>query len=340
MGRWPPGADQRSGKSHRCPLYGGVSRAGELATLHRRTPDRCHRSPGGGCLCSRQGGHDSGRLLVLAQFTGKVNFGAFPPPVAREGDTCYFIDHTDMGIGINAASPNKEAALKLVEWMASADFAERFSNSVPGFSPSPTTSSSSRIRVASTMMGWRDTCDSTLRLGAQFLTRGALAHHRARGGIAIRGAGHHDAGSCCCAHTAGAGKLVSPKGGGKKSPSVRSGTSPPHGGGQRFHRGGDPFATPLTVACPPGKHCPMVSFIFPKAPSGRLFHQGLWPMRRSRRFVISPRGWMQCGFPVPANPDWGRCWPRYVPVRNPRQTRWKGRMKKARRPLLGRAVLT
>ncbi|WP_279474514.1 ABC transporter substrate-binding protein [Aeromonas caviae] len=59
----------------------------------------------------------------LAQFTGKVNFGAFPPPVAREGDTCYFTDHTDMGIGINAASPNKEAALKLVEWMASADFA-------------------------------------------------------------------------------------------------------------------------------------------------------------------------------------------------------------------------
>jgi raffinose/stachyose/melibiose transport system substrate-binding protein len=108
----------------------------------------------------------------LAQFTGKVNFGAFPPPVAREGDTCYFTDHTDMGIGINAASPNKEAALKLVEWMANADFAERFSNSVPGFFSLSNHFFELKDPVASTMMGWRDTCDSTLRLGAQFLTRG------------------------------------------------------------------------------------------------------------------------------------------------------------------------
>ncbi|MBL0493493.1 ABC transporter substrate-binding protein [Aeromonas veronii] len=110
----------------------------------------------------------------LAQFTGKVNFGAFPPPVAQEGDTCYFTDHTDMGIGINAASPNKEAALKLVEWMASADFAESFSNSVPGFFSLSNHFFELKEPVANTMMGWRDTCDSTLRLGvgAQFLTRG------------------------------------------------------------------------------------------------------------------------------------------------------------------------
>ncbi|MNR07353.1 hypothetical protein D3C85_1234690 [compost metagenome] len=77
-----------------------------------------------------------------------------------------------MGIGINAASPNKEAALKLVEWMASADFAERFSNSVPGFFSLSNHFFELKDPVASTMMGWRDTCDSTLRLGAQFLTRG------------------------------------------------------------------------------------------------------------------------------------------------------------------------
>ncbi len=111
----------------------------------------------------------------IAQFTGKVNFGAFPPPVAKAGDSCYFTDHTDMGIGINAASPHKEAALKLVEWMASAEFAERFSNAVPGFFSLSNHFFELKDPVASTMMGWRDTCDSTIRVGAQFLSRGQPA---------------------------------------------------------------------------------------------------------------------------------------------------------------------
>jgi len=111
----------------------------------------------------------------IAQFTGKVNFGACPPPVARAGDSCYFTDHTDMGIAINAASPHKEAAIKLVEWMASAEFAERFSNSVPGFFSLSNHFFELKDPVASTMMGWRDTCDSTIRLGAQFLSRGQPA---------------------------------------------------------------------------------------------------------------------------------------------------------------------
>jgi raffinose/stachyose/melibiose transport system substrate-binding protein len=108
----------------------------------------------------------------IAQFTGKVNFGAFPPPVAKTGDSCYFTDHTDMGIGINAASRHKGEAMKLVEWMASAEFAERFSNSVPGFFSLSNHFFELKDPVASTMMGWRDTCDSTIRLGAQFLSRG------------------------------------------------------------------------------------------------------------------------------------------------------------------------
>ncbi|GAB3233765.1 ABC transporter substrate-binding protein [Pseudaeromonas pectinilytica] len=111
----------------------------------------------------------------IAQFTGKVNFGAFLPPVAKAGDSCYFTDHTDMGIAINAASPHKEAAIKLVEWMASAEFAERFSNSVPGFFSLSNHFFELKDPVASTMMGWRDTCDSTIRLGAQFLSRGQPA---------------------------------------------------------------------------------------------------------------------------------------------------------------------
>ena len=109
---------------------------------------------------------------AITQFDGKVKFGAFAPPVAKEGDPCYFTDHTDMGIAINAASKNKEAAQKLVEWMASAEFAELFSNAVPGFFSLSNHFFELKNPVASTMMGWRDTCDSTIRVAAQFLSRG------------------------------------------------------------------------------------------------------------------------------------------------------------------------
>lgn len=109
---------------------------------------------------------------AISQFTGKVNFGAFPPPVVNEGDPCFFTDHTDMGIAINAASKNQAAAQTLVEWMTTAEFAELFSNAVPGFFSLSNHFFELKNPVASTMMGWRDSCDSTIRVSAQFLSRG------------------------------------------------------------------------------------------------------------------------------------------------------------------------
>ena len=47
----------------------------------------------------------------LAEF----EMGAFPPPVAAAGDTCYISDHVDIAIGLNAASPNAEAAKTFLE---------------------------------------------------------------------------------------------------------------------------------------------------------------------------------------------------------------------------------
>ncbi len=109
---------------------------------------------------------------AISQFDGKVNFGAFPPPVAKEGDACYFTDHTDIGIAINAKSKNKEAARQLLEWMASAEFAELYSNAVPGFFSLSNHFFELKNPVASTMMSWRDSCDSTIRVAAQILSRG------------------------------------------------------------------------------------------------------------------------------------------------------------------------
>ena len=61
--------------------------------------------------------------------------GAFKPPVKNPGDKCYISDHVDIGMGINATSPNKEAARKFVEWVSSPEFAELYGNALPGFIP-------------------------------------------------------------------------------------------------------------------------------------------------------------------------------------------------------------
>jgi raffinose/stachyose/melibiose transport system substrate-binding protein len=59
--------------------------------------------------------------------------GAFPPPVEAEGDTCYISDHTDIAIGLNAASPNTEAARTFLNWVGSAGIRVALSNALPGF---------------------------------------------------------------------------------------------------------------------------------------------------------------------------------------------------------------
>ena len=56
--------------------------------------------------------------------------------------------------------------------MASAEFAELFSNAVPGFFSLSNHFFELKNPVASTMMSWRDTCDSTIRIAAQILSRG------------------------------------------------------------------------------------------------------------------------------------------------------------------------
>src|SRR5690606_40613042 len=48
-------------------------------------------------------------------------------------DTCYISDHTDIAMGANPASPNLDAALTFLEWMTSQEFAELYTNQLPGF---------------------------------------------------------------------------------------------------------------------------------------------------------------------------------------------------------------
>ena len=105
---------------------------------------------------------------ALADF----EMGAFKPPVRNAGDTCYISDHTDIGIGMNAATDNPEAARTFLAWVASPEFAEIFANALPGFFPLSSTPVEISDPLAAEFVGWREECESTIRSTYQILSRG------------------------------------------------------------------------------------------------------------------------------------------------------------------------
>nr|WP_321251978.1 ABC transporter substrate-binding protein [uncultured Ruegeria sp.] len=110
----------------------------------------------------------------IAGFNSQADFemGAFKPPVQNAGDTCYISDHTDIGIGMNAATDHPEAAETFLAWVASPEFAEIFGNAVPGFFPLSNTPVELQDPLAKEFVGWRDECESTIRSTYQILSRG------------------------------------------------------------------------------------------------------------------------------------------------------------------------
>ncbi len=110
----------------------------------------------------------------IAGFNSQADFemGAFKPPVQNVGDTCYISDHTDIGIGMNAATKHPEAAETFLAWVASPEFAEIFGNAVPGFFPLSNTPVELQDPLAKEFVGWRDECESTIRSTYQILSRG------------------------------------------------------------------------------------------------------------------------------------------------------------------------
>jgi len=98
--------------------------------------------------------------------------GAFPPPLPNAGDKCYISDHNDIAIGLNAASPNAESAKLFLEWMGTKEFAELYSNALPGFFSLSKHEISLEDPLANEFISWRKECDSTIRSAAQILSRG------------------------------------------------------------------------------------------------------------------------------------------------------------------------
>ena len=110
----------------------------------------------------------------ISGFNGLADFemGAFNPPVSNAGDTCYISDHTDIGIGMNAASDNPEAAKTFLNWVASSEFSNIFANSLPGFFPLSNASVALEDPLAQEFISWRSKCESSIRSTYQILSRG------------------------------------------------------------------------------------------------------------------------------------------------------------------------
>lgn len=104
--------------------------------------------------------------------TAGLKLGAFPPPVVKDGDTCYISDHNDIAMGLNAASAHKEEAKVFLEWVASPEFASIYANALPGFFSLNSTAVDMTDPLAKEFVSWRETCKPTIRSTYQILSRG------------------------------------------------------------------------------------------------------------------------------------------------------------------------
>ena len=110
----------------------------------------------------------------IAQFESQAQFpmGAFPPPVPKAGDPCYVSDHVDIAFGMNAKTRNPEAAKTFLTWVASPEFAQLYSNALPGFFSLQSQPIEQKNPLAKEFASFRDSCKSTIRSTYQILSRG------------------------------------------------------------------------------------------------------------------------------------------------------------------------
>jgi raffinose/stachyose/melibiose transport system substrate-binding protein len=110
----------------------------------------------------------------ISGFRAQADFemGAFKPPLPEGADTCYISDHTDIAMGLNANSENTEAAMIFLEWMTTLEFAELYSNQLPGFFTLSNHPITLDDPLAQEFLNWRGECESTIRSSYQILSRG------------------------------------------------------------------------------------------------------------------------------------------------------------------------
>ncbi|HWA51300.1 MAG TPA: ABC transporter substrate-binding protein [Dongiaceae bacterium] len=110
----------------------------------------------------------------ISVFNAQAEFkmGAFYPPVKKAGDTCYISDHADIAMGANAKSAHPEEAKKFLAWLTSAEFADIYANSLPGFFSLSSHAVKLQDPLAQEFVDWRGKCQQTIRSTYQILSRG------------------------------------------------------------------------------------------------------------------------------------------------------------------------
>ena len=110
----------------------------------------------------------------ISGFNTQATFamGAFAPPVVNAGDTCYISDHTDIALGMNAATPHPEQTKVFLDWVGSPEFATMYANALPGFFSLNSTPVTMEDPLAQEFVSWRDKCEPSIRSTYQILSRG------------------------------------------------------------------------------------------------------------------------------------------------------------------------
>jgi raffinose/stachyose/melibiose transport system substrate-binding protein len=110
--------------------------------------------------------------ISLFNQQAKFKMGAFPPPVAKAGDTLYISDHTDIAMGLNPSSKHQAEARTFLEWVATPEFATLYSNALPGFFSLSNQKVDVQDPLAQEFLSWRGIGKSTIRNSYQILSRG------------------------------------------------------------------------------------------------------------------------------------------------------------------------
>ncbi len=104
--------------------------------------------------------------------SAKFPMGVFAPPLPEGAKDCYISDHTDIAMGLNAASKNQADAKKFLDWLTTPEFATLYANALPGFFPLSNEAVTIKDDLAASFASWRKTCKSTIRNSYQILSRG------------------------------------------------------------------------------------------------------------------------------------------------------------------------
>jgi len=110
--------------------------------------------------------------IALFRRQAQFEMGAFTPPLPAGATDCYISDHVDIAIGMNAKTTHPQEARTFLEWVTGAEFAELYSNGLPGFFTLSNHKITLQDPLAQTFINWRDKCKTTIRNSYQLLSRG------------------------------------------------------------------------------------------------------------------------------------------------------------------------